>query len=45
MGKPYKTLKSASEDLGLTQACLKGRYNRKQDLENYPYTYIKEVLK
>lgn len=45
MGKPYKTLKVASEDLNLSEACLKGRYNRKQDLENYSYTYIKEVLK
>jgi group I intron endonuclease len=41
-GKPYTTLKDASQDLDIPITTLKGRYDRKKDTINYSYTYIKE---
>jgi len=42
-GSVYKSLKEASDSLGISEIALRGRYTRKKDPVNYTYTYIKET--
>lgn len=39
----YSSLEEAAKAIGISEVALKGRYNRKKDLINYSYTYIKET--